>query len=494
MSYSNGVVLAPVGMGDISNAVGSSSLDIGTLVQATDTSVKWPKYKPMRGMNDLDVWQKRGDLYNGFPSKLGYMGVRLTTIGGVSAQVLTAFGMDIPMISSAASNIDKIISYTGATNWNWSKNSSFSWYWYRMLDFDGYKPSASFPIEYGSNNQEIDPAATSLWGGGRHLDAVQEDIYRLFIGDIGQFFNNKVVWGAVAQIKNSTNTQTYTSGIVYTNADGDVCYLHEVMPEHGQLYGYSDVFINLGSSLSNLGYSGGSGKVYTFGYIPPNSGTGYDGYAILLPSAGGADTSNPRSFTISSSSVTDNLAQLSFNLVAGVWGRTWSGASEIFLTGLPGYFLTDGTGLYAMGTAISLAFSVTFTNRSNNSVNLNLNRLAWDVSIASYGSSDYGQVKTSTRRSATYYRNGSSVSSLSLASGASATIYVVFSNLWEGLTASYYNNTGNYAVWMGIEIANLDNPTHHYSGGTTQLFAKYENPGTAWKFNWSWDGTGPKKV
>ena len=501
MSYSGGVVSAPVGMGDISSAVGNASLDIGTLCQATDTTFKWPKYKPMRGMNNVTIWQRHGDLYNGYASKLGYMGVRNTTIGGVSAIVLTAFGMDIPMIASASANIDKIISYTGATNWNWSKTSAFSWYYYRMLDFDGFKPSASFPLEYGSNNQQFDPATTSIGAGGRHLDAVQEDVYRVFVGDLAQFFNNKVVWGAVTQIKDRNGNNPYTSSICYTNANGQSCYLHEVMPEHGYYNGYADINIPLGAKLSNLGginYSGGSGKIYVFGYIPPSSGTGYDGYAILLPSNGGSETSNPKSFTINTSSVTDSLAQLSFNLANEAWGRAYSTTTEPFPTGYLGYTLTDGTGIYAYGSYSSFMFSITFTNRSGSNQVLNLGRLAFDVSIYGYSSSDYYQVKTTTRRSATYYDSSgtliqSSAYSKTINNNSSLKIYVNFGNLWEGLTASYYNNTGSYAVLMGVEIANLDNPTNHYSGGAAQFFAKYENQGNTWKFNWTWNGTGPLK-
>lgn len=47
MGWSNHVMTAPIGMGDISTAVGYSSLDLGTLI-TNGTINKWAKYKPQK--------------------------------------------------------------------------------------------------------------------------------------------------------------------------------------------------------------------------------------------------------------------------------------------------------------------------------------------------------------------------------------------------------------------------------------------------------------
>ena len=47
MPITNEIVVAPVGLGDISQAIHLSSLDLGTLCQSTLIN-KWAKYKPFR--------------------------------------------------------------------------------------------------------------------------------------------------------------------------------------------------------------------------------------------------------------------------------------------------------------------------------------------------------------------------------------------------------------------------------------------------------------
>lgn len=472
MSYSNGVVLAPVGMGDISNAVGNSSLDIGTLVQATDTSVKWPKYKPMRGMDDPGVWQRRGDLYGGYASRIGYKGIEQGTIGGVSATILHAFGMDIPMIdpgSSIQNQVTRIIQYTGANNWNWSKNSSFSWHWYRMLDFDGYKPSASFPLEFGPSGYSAAASTDPFLVGGRHKDAITVDDYRLFVGDLAAIFSDKLVWGAAVRVVSGGTTRY---GIYYTGEDGTTTYKMSARSSSSSTYGYSSIRIPK-ALYSDM--AGGTMTVAIIGYLPPSSGSGYDGYAILLPNNGGTDTTNPKTISIVASS-TDPMANLTFNLSAGKWGlntSTAAGKLVAFPTGMP----YPTTTAYGIPTSSTIIFSVTFSNTSGSNVTLTTSSISFR--LATYDMATMTQSAWKTFSASAYTWNASlsrydsASSTIQISNGGSATYYFALSGLWSQLTPE---SASGYATMVMMELRYGSNTTV-YTNNSAYFYATNENQG-----------------
>lgn len=54
MGYSNGIVVAPVGIGDVRNAISHSSGDLGTLIMNGNINM-WSKYKPVVRANLIDT-------------------------------------------------------------------------------------------------------------------------------------------------------------------------------------------------------------------------------------------------------------------------------------------------------------------------------------------------------------------------------------------------------------------------------------------------------
>lgn len=133
----------PIGMGDISQAVGYSSLDLGTLISSSSSSInKWAKYKPVRCNN----W------------------------GIISAQerAVANYGLSIPGAgygSIAGSN--GMIANLASADWTYlrprggSNNEPF-----RMLDFDGYRSGATAPIAALSNGTTQSSSSTMDVGVG----------------------------------------------------------------------------------------------------------------------------------------------------------------------------------------------------------------------------------------------------------------------------------------------------------------------------------------
>ena len=500
--------------GSIQQAVQSNSVkqsEVFTAEAAKDD--RWAKYRPVVSVTDkagnpiITINAYGGGTINAYggtsttPGYIGNMRDYTRTVSGASRKYITFCGLDVPVVEAASRTssgptypgVEDIFARTGQADYNWSKTictlASEAGTYKRAQDLNGYKPTATFPLEYAQTGQQIDPRTSVMYAAGRHADAASADSLRLFVGDLAKYyFSERLVWAAAVARVHSGNTTYYP--LIYQDENGHTLKMSDVASEYSMMNGWA--LLPVPSSYYR-DHNGDTLKVCIFGYDPTND------LAVLLPSAGGSTTTNPAIYTIAQSSATDVLSLLSFNLENEKWGRAYSTTTESFPTGYLGYTLTDGTGIYAYGSYSSFMFSITFTNRTGSNQVLNLGRLAFDVGIYGYSSSDYYQVKTTTRRSATYYdSNGtliqSSAYSKTINNNSSLKIYVNFSNLWEGLSSSYIIQSGSYVNLMGVSIANLDFPTTSYSGGGAMFFAKYENQGAnTWKFNWTWDGTGPKK-
>ena len=117
MPYTDGVITGAVGLGDISSAIGLSSLDLGTLCQSTLIS-PFAVFKPFRNTAPA------------FSTSADYLAARKSA----------NFGTNIPQFSSLAD-------FHAGWNTAWSLNlprglASYGEY-YRALDFQGYSGYAS---------------------------------------------------------------------------------------------------------------------------------------------------------------------------------------------------------------------------------------------------------------------------------------------------------------------------------------------------------------
>lgn len=125
MGYTNGIVTKPISMGDISNALHYSSLDLGTLYNYGVINVN-SKYKPMRGTKLYG--SDNGDLTDAERREYDW------GWGGM----ITASGL-LNAIKAKAS---------GNGKWNVAiKQGSNDGYCYRMLDMNNYNENADIPFK-----------------------------------------------------------------------------------------------------------------------------------------------------------------------------------------------------------------------------------------------------------------------------------------------------------------------------------------------------------
>lgn len=184
MGYSGNRVSKPVSMGDISSAVGYSSLDLGTLI--TSGIIKWwSKAKPFQysaiAFNEDDG---------------------VTTKTRVAARKEANQGFNLgTMYSSAAAALNAAIAL-GENVFAWSYQRPTSYF--RMLDFDGYDSSKNdydnCPFKYRPEYSSVYDNETLPFGGIMELDWDASDFATLDGWYLGVAFRHE----------DSTTTNYYT--------------------------------------------------------------------------------------------------------------------------------------------------------------------------------------------------------------------------------------------------------------------------------------------
>lgn len=136
MGWSSHVLTAPVGMGDISLAVGNSSLDLGTLV-ANGSIKKWALHKPVRLLSSYDT---PTDI-SSYNTWITYMQSRVAKSDGSGS---APFGL----LLGSSTNLYDVIGTNSApaADWVYQQPPASGSYWRRMLDFNGYTDNPNVPI------------------------------------------------------------------------------------------------------------------------------------------------------------------------------------------------------------------------------------------------------------------------------------------------------------------------------------------------------------
>lgn len=126
----NDVLVAPIGFGDISSAIGQASLDLGTLCRSALIN-KWARCKPFRN------------------SAAGFASEAARNLARQTAN----YGLSVPSVGY--SDINSMIAGLANSDWtylqprgikNTALNPTNSDELYRALDFDGYDNQATAPI------------------------------------------------------------------------------------------------------------------------------------------------------------------------------------------------------------------------------------------------------------------------------------------------------------------------------------------------------------
>ena len=465
--------------GSIQQALGSSSTSHATLFSLEKSKDdRWARYRPVQSVTDkagnpiITIHARAGgtiNAYGGTATTPGYIG----NMRAFSNNTFVTFcGLDIPIVAPGNNQVSDIITNTGKSGYNWAKTvctlPTEAGTMLRALDFDGYKPTASFPLEYGPTGYNMSASSVALFGG-RHADADKEDLYRIFVGDFATYFtNSKMVWAlAVKVVKGGT---TRYSSVLYTDANSHTFLMSQRVPTYSPQYGYSSILV---PKALYEDMSGGTMTVAICGYVPPSSGTGWDGYAFLLPSAGGTTTTNPKTVNLIASS-TDPMANLTFNLSAGKWGlntSTAAGKLVAFPTGMP----YPTTTAYGIPTSSTIIFSVTFSNTSGSTVTLTTSSISFR--LATYDMATMTQSAWKSFSASAYTWNGSSYASasstISISNNGSATYYFALSGLWSQLTPE---SASGYATLVMMELRYGSNTTV-YTNNSAYFYATNESRG-----------------
>ena len=145
MSYSNGIVNAPVTVYDIRNAVSHSSGDIGTLI-GNGSINKWAKYKPVRNAS-INTVSGQWDYSNNkwLSSATWWKG---SGNCGLSIQAFTEFGNSL---TTPGTFMYKLIN--GQLGWDYQRPGGGSQQPYRYADFAQYNRNAVQPYgDIGATN------------------------------------------------------------------------------------------------------------------------------------------------------------------------------------------------------------------------------------------------------------------------------------------------------------------------------------------------------
>lgn len=115
MSYNSTTktISSPVSCGDVSTALGTTSLDVGTLCKHTSVN-KWARYKPMEALSTSTAALTENDRMEVGSSRGCYYGNKVTV---------------------TTNNLSDLHS----ADWSWDKPTT----WFRLLDFSGYNHAAT---------------------------------------------------------------------------------------------------------------------------------------------------------------------------------------------------------------------------------------------------------------------------------------------------------------------------------------------------------------
>lgn len=141
MGYSNGKITAPVGIGDIQNAIGvSGGGNIGTLCKSSNINM-WAKYKPVQNnkADTTDEWDFTNNKWKS--TATWWKGLSNSNIGGITPKEITT--------TLTEAHMQTVIGYyNGTTNgWVYDKPQGGVNQPYRYTDFADYNHRAAPPIQ-----------------------------------------------------------------------------------------------------------------------------------------------------------------------------------------------------------------------------------------------------------------------------------------------------------------------------------------------------------
>lgn len=127
----------PIGMGDISQAVNNTSLDLGTLVGKGNIK-KWALHKPVRLLDGVDT---PADLY---PDNTTWVAHMNNDVREIASNTKCPFALKV----TPSNNLYKVVGLTAdaSIDWVYQQPPVEGTFWRRMLDFKGYTNTPNVPM------------------------------------------------------------------------------------------------------------------------------------------------------------------------------------------------------------------------------------------------------------------------------------------------------------------------------------------------------------
>lgn len=135
MGWNGWLMSKPIGMGDISTAVGYSSLDLGTLV-AKGSIKKWALHKSVRLQSNYDTPTDISE-YNTW---ISYMQNKVAKADGTGS---APYGLTVGTSTNIYDLFDDTVT---SADWKYEQPPETGTFWRRMLDFNGYTNAPNTPF------------------------------------------------------------------------------------------------------------------------------------------------------------------------------------------------------------------------------------------------------------------------------------------------------------------------------------------------------------
>ena len=398
MSYSNGIITAPVSMSDVQSAIGSSSTDLATLCRHSNIN-KFARFKP----------------------------VKFTSIPAITDanRKSVAHGIIIPDVVTSSSITGSAIMDAASNDWDYEPPTGGSSYPYRLTDF----ANAENPSSYGYYHNAVPPIQVNYprdgWTFSRgstqkslviSIDLDPDDsAINLQANDFTASGLDLNQWKLVAYIDSSYfSTKLFQSDDTILNG-GEISGNTIVVNVPGGTGTYTaNVYICM------FRYSSGR-----YEFLPLPKQGDYNPSVMKLKVIDDAQESGGGVPGDTTEEMFNNV-EFSYSLY-GTYKTAWESTD-------------NGTAKWSMKSSGDLYVKILLKNTGSSASTVQRSHFQLDLN-------GQGLVSATTM----YNSSRSSVSSVTIASGGTATIYLYFSGIFTGIGSDWSSSNINSSWSMDFQ-------------------------------------------
>ncbi len=398
MSYSNGIITAPVSIYDVQRTLGSSSPDLGTLCKHANIN-KFARFKPVKYTSILPITDAN--------------------------RKSVAHGITIPDVVTSSSITGSAIMDAAGNDWDYEPPTGGSTYPYRLTDF----ANAEHPSSYGYYHNAVPPIQVNYprdgWTFTRgttqkslviSIDLDPDDsAINLQANDFTATGLNLNQWKLIAYIDSSYfSTKIFASDDTILNG-GEISGNTIVVNVPGGTGTYTaNVYVCM--------YRYSSGR---YEFLPLPKQGDYNPSVMKLKVIDDAQASGGGVPGDTTEEMFNNV-EFSYSLY-GTYKTAWESTD-------------NGTAKWSMKSAGGLYVKMLLKNTGNTASTVDRAHFQLDLD-------GQGLVSATTM----YNSSRSSVSSVTIASGGTATIYLYFSGIFTGIGSDWTSSNKNSSWSMDFQ-------------------------------------------